>query len=129
MRCMDRGNVFSGGAFRVTVYATLVLAIVFVATAIAGYRYLQQEQYEQARTRTAPVIDMYRDIQARGGDAAVEAHLRGMPARVGPVGFGFEPGSRRGVSSERPPKAAPMPFAYLILLLVNLLFMTMNSMQ
>lgn len=82
---MDRGNVFSGGAFRVTVYATLVLAIVFVATAIAGYRYLQEEQYEQARARTAPVVEMYRDIQARGGDAAVVTHLRGMAARVGPV--------------------------------------------
>lgn len=82
---MDRGNVFSGGAFRVTVYATLVLAIVFVATAIAGYRYLQEEQYEQARARTAPVIEMYRDIQARGGDAAVAAHLREMAAPLGPV--------------------------------------------
>tara|TARA_R110002033_G_scaffold5947_6_gene24388 strand:+ start:4230 stop:5591 length:1362 start_codon:yes stop_codon:yes gene_type:complete len=72
---MDRGNVFSGGAFRVTVYATLVLAIVFVATAIAGYTYLQDEQYEQVRARAAPVIEMYRDIEARGGDAAVTAHL------------------------------------------------------
>ncbi|UOA28645.1 HAMP domain-containing sensor histidine kinase [Pseudosulfitobacter sp. DSM 107133] len=72
---MDRGNVFSGGAFRVTVYATLVLAIVFVLTAVAGYRYLQEEQYGQVRARAEPVIGMYRSIYSQGGDAAVAAYL------------------------------------------------------
>jgi signal transduction histidine kinase len=79
---MDRGNVFSGGAFRVTVYATLLLAVVFVLTAIAGYRYLQDEQYEQVRARAEPVIGAYRSIHDQGGDAAVAAHLSETASRA-----------------------------------------------
>ncbi len=72
---MDRGNIFSGGAFRVTVYATLILAIVFLLTAVSGYVYLQDEQFEQSRDRGKPVIELFQQIYADGGDAAVLAHL------------------------------------------------------
>ena len=75
---MDRGNIFSGGAFRVTVYATSTLLTVFVLTGIVGYRYLQQAQYEHARNWAQPVIGMFQNLYAEGGDAAVAERVRHM---------------------------------------------------
>ncbi|MFC6758468.1 hypothetical protein ACFQFQ_01450 [Sulfitobacter porphyrae] len=75
---MDRGNIFSGGAFRVTVYATSTLLTVFVLTGIVGYRYLQQAQYEHARNWAQPVIGMFQNLYAEGGDAAVAERVQHM---------------------------------------------------
>lgn len=75
---MDRGNIFSGGAFRVTVYATSTLLTVFLLTGIVGYRYLQQAQYEHARNWAQPVIGMFQNLYAQGGDAAVAERVQHM---------------------------------------------------
>lgn len=72
---MDRGNVFSGGAFRATLYATFAMIAVFFTTAIIGYRYLQEEQLAQSRDRLQPVIEMFQYAYDTGGDAAVREHL------------------------------------------------------
>ena len=72
---MDRGSILSGGAFRVTVYATAVLALVFLLTAMLGYRYLQQEQYEQSQDRIQPIITMFQNLYEQGGDQAVAEHI------------------------------------------------------
>lgn len=77
---MDRGNVFSGGAFRATLYATFAMIAVFLTTAIIGYRYLQEEQLGQSRVRLQPVIEMFQYAYDSGGDAAVRAHLAKLSA-------------------------------------------------
>ncbi|NIZ12739.1 HAMP domain-containing sensor histidine kinase [Phaeobacter sp. HF9A] len=82
---MDRGNILSGGAFRVTVYATLTLLIVFMLTGILGYRFLQRAQFEHAQDRGAPVIESFRKIHAEGGDQAIAATAKTISDWVGPT--------------------------------------------
>jgi len=77
---MDRGNVFSAGAFRATLRATFAMIAVFLTTAIIGYRYLQEKQLGQSRARLQPVIEMFQYAYDTGGDAAVRAHLAKLSA-------------------------------------------------
>jgi len=64
---MDRGNVFSGGAFRVTLYATAVLVVLCSVIAFVGYRYIQDEQLLQLRTFLSPTAEGLRLEAAENG--------------------------------------------------------------
>jgi len=83
---MDRGNIFSGGAFRVTVYATTVLVALCITVAFAGYRYIQNEQINQLRGFLAPIGTALHTIQQGEGDAEFLIDARILSRQLEPSG-------------------------------------------
>lgn len=73
---MDRVNIFSGGAFRVTLYATSILVFVTVAMAAVGYRSIQAELYQQIREQIGAIVTALQTIQQTKGDAALLEEAR-----------------------------------------------------
>lgn len=65
---MDRGNILSGGAFRVTVYATLVLVVVAFLTAFFGHRDIEAQQLREIRDRFEPVVASFQTVLANEGE-------------------------------------------------------------
>ncbi|MGB3243053.1 MAG: HAMP domain-containing sensor histidine kinase [Sulfitobacter sp.] len=79
---MDRGNIFSGGAFRVTLYATLVLIAVCTITAVFGYRYIQEAQLAQLRDRLQFVTEALEETYDQSGSDALIQEIETVGNRI-----------------------------------------------
>ncbi len=77
---MLRGNVFSGAAFRVTLYATAILVAVTVAMATYGYRTIQTELYGQIQGQVGTLVETLRTAHQDGGDEGLAARAKGLAA-------------------------------------------------